>query len=213
MHHDAAVDADRPQEPSNSVGHPGTDRDGSGSPAQPVIIVRRGETEVFEALRENFRDAVIWDRRREDRRRRRQGPRATQPEPPAGTRERRRQLPDTWDRFGFLLAGLPDTPAPDKADPRRSAAGRPESESEWVVVLQTSDRGLLERLLKRFEANASVRVLLERRRDERRRLAVAIASDRRRSDRRGEYRLVQLTEDYWIYAAEFERDGETSPGP
>jgi hypothetical protein len=82
-------------------------------PAECLIVVRRGETQLFEALHERFASGarpahVIWDRRLRDRRviirddvrpERRRG-------------ERRGPEPSTWATHGFLMTRSRLAPGP-----------------------------------------------------------------------------------------------------
>lgn len=64
-----------------------------------VIIVRRGEFQVFQVLRENFEAPMVWDRRIAERR--------VEPQPVAREHrmtERRAPLPGSWTAHGFVLA-------------------------------------------------------------------------------------------------------------
>jgi hypothetical protein len=70
---------------------------------QPVVVVRRGETELFKALQREFRDVphvqVIWDRRRRERR----AKRVDEPKPERRQRDRRARPPGIWNVEGYLL--------------------------------------------------------------------------------------------------------------
>jgi hypothetical protein len=71
------------------------------------IIVRRGQTELFRTLQQDFKEAphlvrVIWDRRSHERRRgtgRTTGSNRRQA-------DRRARPPAAWEVFGFILAPL-----------------------------------------------------------------------------------------------------------
>ncbi len=87
-------------------------------PPHRLIIVRRGETAIFQAIQQNLDrwpegTRVIWDRREQDRRaimrpvtiERRQGERRTSPD-------------SMWHTHGFIVvetSRLPDTPLADAA--------------------------------------------------------------------------------------------------
>jgi hypothetical protein len=71
------------------------------SPAPRLVVVRRGESDLYERLTAIARDevSVVWDRRLAERR--------TASRPPSVDRrrgDRRRPTPATWARLGFLLA-------------------------------------------------------------------------------------------------------------
>jgi hypothetical protein len=72
----------------------------SGTPY--LAVVRRGETRVYQFLKEHFEGHelvhVIWDRRLERRRSTRK-----RRDPERRKSQRRRPLPDSWDALGFLL--------------------------------------------------------------------------------------------------------------
>jgi hypothetical protein len=78
------------------LGYPG----GPSRPVSPVppglVVVRRGERDLFEALRAIARTdvTVVWDRR--------QGQRRANPRSAAGAR-RRQPTPETWGTQGFLV--------------------------------------------------------------------------------------------------------------
>jgi len=67
-----------------------------------IAVVRRGETKVYQFLKEHFEGPalvnVIWDRRLERRRAARKSR-----EPERRRSERRRPPPHSWDALGFLL--------------------------------------------------------------------------------------------------------------
>jgi hypothetical protein len=79
---------------------------------QHVVIVRRGETELFNTLQREFGEVpqvqVIWDRRTRDRRAARPGARGIE----RRGRDRRSRPPAIWQIQGYLLvpgsAGAPD---------------------------------------------------------------------------------------------------------
>lgn len=69
-----------------------------------VIVVRRGRWDVFQLLKDSFRETMTWDRRNNERRRgqRRTGRLgATLPGRRHG--ERRNGSPTTWESHGFIL--------------------------------------------------------------------------------------------------------------
>jgi hypothetical protein len=72
-------------------------------PGQHVVVVRRGETELFKTLQREFRDLphvqVIWDRRRRERRAQRVG----EPKAERRQRDRRARPPGMWNVEGYLL--------------------------------------------------------------------------------------------------------------
>jgi hypothetical protein len=71
---------------------------------QHIVVVRRGETELFKTLLREFRDLphvqVIWDRRRRERRAKRAG----EPKAERRQRDRRARPPEMWNVEGYLLA-------------------------------------------------------------------------------------------------------------
>lgn len=62
-----------------------------------LVVVRRGETNLYELLRDTA-DQVVWDRRQTERRARRD-PAASE----RRRRERRRPPPRTWEALGFVV--------------------------------------------------------------------------------------------------------------
>jgi hypothetical protein len=70
---------------------------------QHVVIVRRGETELYKTLQREFTQVpkvrVLWDRRSGDRRGRRVAPRAERRQ----QRDRRSRPPAMWEIQGYLF--------------------------------------------------------------------------------------------------------------
>jgi hypothetical protein len=73
-----------------------------GSPSH-LVIVRQGEEGVYQALRESIgrsgRVEIIWDRRREDRRRAKVGVRDDR-----RSQDRRAAPASTWSSIGFIMS-------------------------------------------------------------------------------------------------------------
>ena len=105
--------------------------------SRQLIVVRRGEADLFRVLQERFgsepgRPPVIWDRRIRDRRVIIRDDVSTE----RRRCERRAPEPSTWTTHGFLIT----RPRPDAPPPSRSRSRAPVATGRAQALIESATR-------------------------------------------------------------------------
>jgi hypothetical protein len=127
-----------------------------GMPPYFLVVVRAGETELFEALREQlatapYPAALMWDRRRRDRR-------VIVQDVPEERRagDRRALAYPEWDRQGFLVTETLALP-PDAITNRRAALA-PRTDPRVLPFVRDPGAGRIRRTWERGERIVALRM-------------------------------------------------------